>query len=85
MAYIVSLCISHLHVLQVKGSSGGYIDVPYCADAVLVNLGALMQNWTSDVYLATVRCTFMTVYAETMRVGSVPICTFECAYTCACV
>lgn len=25
------------------------------SDAVLVNLGALMQNWTSDKYLATVR------------------------------
>ena len=43
---------------QVKCSDGGYIDVPYMADAVLVNLGALMQNWTSDKYLATVHYTF---------------------------
>lgn len=40
---------------QVKCTSGGYIDVPYQPDAVLVNLGALMQNWTSDIYKATVR------------------------------
>jgi isopenicillin N synthase-like dioxygenase len=41
--------------LQVKQTSGGYTDVPYRGDAVLVNLGALMQNWTSDQYMATVR------------------------------
>ena len=40
---------------QVKRSDGHYIDVPYMPDAVLVNLGALMQQWTSDLYLATVR------------------------------
>ncbi len=40
---------------QVKRSDGGYIDVPYMRNAVLVNLGALMQNWTADAYLATVR------------------------------
>ena len=34
---------------------GGYIDVPYIADAILVNLGSLMQQWTSDTYFATVR------------------------------
>ena len=39
-----------------KRSDGeGYIDVPYIADAILVNLGSLMQQWTSDSYLATVR------------------------------
>ena len=38
-----------------KRSDGGYIDVPYMSDAVLVNLGALMQQWTSDKYQATVR------------------------------
>ena len=42
-------------MIQVKKTSGGYIDVPYRADAVQVNLGALMQNWTSDHYMATVR------------------------------
>ena len=31
------------------------INVPYRSDAVLVNLGALMQNWTSDIYRASVR------------------------------
>ena len=40
--------------LQVKRADGGYIDVPYMPEAVLVNLGALMQQWTADVYLATV-------------------------------
>ena len=39
---------------QVKKCGGGYIDVPYIEDAVLVNLGALMQKWTSDRYMATV-------------------------------
>ena len=41
-------------ILQVKKINGGYIDVPYMEEAVLVNLGALMQQWTSDKYLATV-------------------------------
>ena len=41
-------------MMQVKLASGGYINAPYRQDAVLVNLGALMQNWTSDVYMATV-------------------------------
>jgi len=40
--------------LQVKHSSGKYINAPYVPDAVLVNLGALMQKWTADKYLATV-------------------------------
>ena len=54
-----NLCLQSDHVFshfQVKRSDGGgYIDVPYIADAILVNLGALMQQWTSDIYLATVR------------------------------
>ena len=44
---------SHFQVKRSDG--GGYIDVPYIADAILVNLGSLMQQWTSDLYLATVR------------------------------
>ena len=40
--------------MQVKQCSGGYIDAPYIPNAVLVNLGALMQRWTADTYLATV-------------------------------
>jgi len=44
-----------ISLFQVKRSGGHYIDVPYMPDAVLVNLGALMQQWTSDLYLATVR------------------------------
>ena len=40
--------------LQVKRSDGGYIDVPYMPDAVLVNLGVLMQQWTADGYVAAV-------------------------------
>ena len=40
--------------MQVKRSDGGYIDVPYMSDAVLVNLGVLMQRWTGDSYMATV-------------------------------
>ena len=43
-----------LELIQVKRSDGDYIDVPYMSDAILVNLGALMQQWTSDKYLATV-------------------------------
>ena len=44
---------SHFQVKRSDG--GGYIDVPYIADAILVNLGSLMQQWTSDTYFATVR------------------------------
>ena len=50
--YKVIMC-SHFQVKRSDG--GGYIDVPYIADAILVNLGALMQQWTSYIYLATVR------------------------------
>jgi len=49
---------SHFQVKRCDG--GGYIDVPYIADAILVNLGALMQQWTSDTYLATVRLNICT-------------------------
>ena len=49
---------SHFQVKRSDG--GGYIDVPYIADAILVNLGALMQQWTSDTYLATVRLNICT-------------------------
>ncbi|XP_065826250.1 uncharacterized protein [Oscarella lobularis] len=38
--------------LQVKKTAGGYINVPYVRGAVLVNLGSLMQQWTSDKYIA---------------------------------
>ena len=50
--------------LQVKRSDGGYIDVPYMSDAILVNLGALMQQWTSDKYLATVSLSIQCMYSE---------------------
>ena len=43
--------------MQKKG--GGYIDVPYIDGAVLVNLGALMQQWTGDKYPATVIITLL--------------------------
>ena len=49
--------------LQVKRSDGGYIDVPYMADAVLVNLGVLVQMWTADSYLATVSIVFAFEYS----------------------
>ena len=42
-------------IIQVKRTDGEFMNVPYRSDAVLVNVGALMQNWTSDVYKATVR------------------------------
>ena len=52
------MACQHFHayyiLVQVKRCNGGYIDVPYIPDAVLLNLGALMQQWTADVYLATV-------------------------------
>ena len=44
---------------KVKKRDGGFIDVPYVKDAVLVNLGALMQRWTGDRYIATVCSSFM--------------------------
>jgi isopenicillin N synthase-like dioxygenase len=38
----------------VKSASGKWSDVQLMEDAVLVNLGAFMQRWTSDRYKATV-------------------------------
>ena len=62
----LSLSLSHQphEFLQVKRSDGGYIDVPYMSDAILVNLGALMQQWTSDKYLATVSLSIKRMYSE---------------------
>ena len=56
LSLVLSLSVCHQprELVQVKRSDGGYIDVPYMSDAILVNLGALMQQWTSDKYLATV-------------------------------
>ena len=62
-------------MIQVKKTSGGYIDIPYRADAVLVNLGALMQNWTSDYYVATVRWSTF----NSLRLGEC----WECEWVCA--
>ena len=54
LSLLLSVCRQPHELVQVKRSDGGYIDVPYMSDAILVNLGALMQQWTSDKYLATV-------------------------------
>ena len=54
LSLVFSVCRQPHELVQVKRSDGGYIDVPYMSDAILVNLGALMQQWTSDKYLATV-------------------------------
>lgn len=54
--------------MKVKRSGGGYIDVPFLPEVVLVNLGILMQMWTGDTYLATVSCSFpaiLNVLSET--------------------
>ena len=58
--------------LQVKRSDGGYIDVPYISDAILVNLGALMQQWTSDKYLATVSVSIQRMYSELTKFNIFP-------------
>ena len=58
--------------LQVKRSDGGYIDVPYMSDAILVNLGALMQQWTSDKYLATVSLSIQRMYSELTKFNIFP-------------
>ena len=60
MYILYAIIIIGLYTIQVKQSNGDYIDVHYHPDAVLVNLGALMQKWTSDVYLATVRSNIVT-------------------------
>ena len=48
--------------VQVRQKSGEYIDVPYRGDAVLVNLGAMAENWTKDIYPATVRRACILMY-----------------------
>ncbi len=53
--YEVNAFISDLLCsLQVKTRTGGYIDVPYMPEAVLLNGGALMQQWTGDKIYAAV-------------------------------
>ena len=41
--------------MKVKKRDGSYVDVPYMKDVVLMNMGALLQRWTSDRYWAAVR------------------------------
>ena len=45
--------LSLLHV-QVKNSIGEYITVPHVPGAMQVNIGAVMQRWTGDKYIAPV-------------------------------
>ncbi len=45
-------------LVQVKTRDGDYIDVPYMPEAVLLNGGALMQQWTGDRIYAAVRICF---------------------------
>ena len=68
--------------LQVKRSDGGYIDVPYMSDAILVNLGALMQQWTSDKYLATVSLSVSNVCTvNRLNISPFPPCSLtECCF-----
>ncbi len=54
---VQSECVSYfmfIAFLQVKTRTGGYIDVPYMPEAVLLNGGALMQQWTGDKIYAAV-------------------------------
>nr|KAG5711088.1 hypothetical protein BaRGS_004732 [Batillaria attramentaria] len=39
--------------LQILGKDGEYHDVPRVPDAVLLNIGDLMQRWTADKYPST--------------------------------
>ena len=45
------LCMLHV---QVKDTSDKYITVPHTDDALQVNIGAVMQRWTADKYVAPV-------------------------------
>ena len=52
-SYITDSVSSTLHT-QVKNSAGEYITVPHIDDALQVNIGAIMQRWTADKYIAPV-------------------------------
>ena len=40
--------------VQVKNSIGEYITVPHIPEALQVNIGAVLQRWTADKYIAPV-------------------------------
>ena len=44
----------HSSLQQVCKSDGSYFRVPLVEGGILVNVGDLMQRWTSDLYIATV-------------------------------
>ena len=46
--------------------------VSYMSDAILVNLRALMQQWTSDKYLATVSLSIQRMYSELTKFNIFP-------------
>ncbi len=51
---LLSCILWILAISKGKKCNGGYIDVTYLEDAVLINLSAIMQRWTGDIYMATV-------------------------------
>ncbi|XP_068595624.1 uncharacterized protein [Brachionichthys hirsutus] len=46
----VTLLFQNNEGLQVRTRSGEYIDVPVIPGAILINIGDLMQRWTSDQF-----------------------------------
>ncbi|XP_068452696.1 uncharacterized protein [Clinocottus analis] len=50
----ITLLFSSSEGLQVQKRSGEFIDVPHIPGVVLINVGDLMQRWTSDHYVSAV-------------------------------
>ena len=43
-----------MSLVQVKNSVGEYVTVPHIPEAMQVNIGAIMQRWTANKYIAPV-------------------------------
>ena len=60
-----NICCFYLQKVCKRG--GGYVKVPLVEGGILVNIGDLMQRWTSDTYLATVNFWFEAKWRQNSR------------------
>ena len=65
--------LSHVQILffkKVQKPDGTWISVNPDPDAVILNIGDIMQRWTADKFKSTVSCTFFNLFKGLFHVRS---------------